>query len=65
MNSYQEKLSILSELIAFARVDYKMKDDEYDFLLSVANLMEVKNHLWMIFSRIRPKYPFPEHKPIV
>ena len=42
MNSYQEKLSILSELIAFARVDYKMKDDEYDFLLSVANLMEVK-----------------------
>ena len=42
MNSYQEKLSILSELIAFARVDYKIKDDEYDFLLSVANLMEVK-----------------------
>lgn len=42
MNSYQEKLSILSELIAFARVDYKLKDDEYDFLLSVANLMKVK-----------------------
>ena len=42
MNSYQEKLSILSELIAFARVDYKIKDDEYDFLLSVANLMNVK-----------------------
>lgn len=42
MNSYQEKLSILSELIAFARVDYKLKDDEYDFLLNVANLMKVK-----------------------
>ena len=42
MNSYQEKLSILSELIAFARVDYKIKDEEYDFLLSVANLMNVK-----------------------
>lgn len=42
MNSYQEKLSILSELIAFARVDYKIKEDEYDFLLSVANLMKVK-----------------------
>ena len=42
MNTYQEKLSILSELIAFARVDYRIKDDEYDFLLSVANLMEVK-----------------------
>ena len=42
MNSYLEKLSILSELIAFARVDYKIKEDEYDFLLSVANLMEIK-----------------------
>ncbi|MEO0571255.1 MAG: TerB family tellurite resistance protein [Bacteroidota bacterium] len=42
MNSYQDKLSILSELITFARVDYKLKEDEYDFLLSVANLMKVK-----------------------
>lgn len=42
MHSYQDRLSILSELIAFARVDYKIKDDEYDFLLSVANLMNVK-----------------------
>ncbi len=42
MNSYQEKLSILSELIAFARVDYTLKEDEYDFLLNVANLMQVK-----------------------
>lgn len=42
MNSYQDKLSILSELIAFARVDYRLKEDEYDFLLSVANLMKVK-----------------------
>ena len=42
MNSYQDKLSILSELIAFARVDYKIKEAEYDFLLSVANLMKVK-----------------------
>lgn len=42
MNSYQEKLSILSELIAFARIDYKIKEDEYDFLLSVAHLMEIK-----------------------
>lgn len=42
MDPYQEKLGILSELIAFARVDHKLKDTEYDFLLSVANLMEVK-----------------------
>jgi len=42
MNTYQDKLSVLSELIEFARVDYKIKDSEYDFLLSVANLLEVK-----------------------
>ncbi len=42
MDSYQEKLSILSELISFARVDYKLKEDEYDFLLSVAQLMNIK-----------------------
>ncbi|WP_350287519.1 TerB family tellurite resistance protein [uncultured Croceitalea sp.] len=42
MNTYEEKLSILSELIDFARVDYKIKESEYDFLLSVANLLEVK-----------------------
>lgn len=42
MNSYQDKLGVLSELISFARVDYKLREDEYDFLLSVANLMEVK-----------------------
>lgn len=42
MNSYQDKLSVLSELISFARVDYKLREDEYDFLLSVANLMEIK-----------------------
>lgn len=42
MNTYQDKLSVLSELIDFARVDYKIKESEYDFLLSVANLLEVK-----------------------
>lgn len=42
MKTYQEKLGILSELIAFAQVDHKLTDSEYDFLLNVANLMEVK-----------------------
>lgn len=36
MNSHKEKLSILSEMIAFARADHEMKDAEYDFLLGVA-----------------------------
>ena len=42
MNTYQDKLSVLSQLIDFARVDYKIKVSEYDFLLSVAHLLDVK-----------------------
>ncbi len=41
MSSYEEKLSILSEMIAFARADYAIKDSEYDFLLSVATQLGV------------------------
>ncbi|MCW5515975.1 TerB family tellurite resistance protein [Muriicola sp. Z0-33] len=41
MNSLKEKLSILSEMIAFARTDHEIKDAEYDFLLGVAALLGV------------------------
>ena len=41
MGSYQEKLSILSEMIAFARVDHSLKQSEYQFLLSVASNLGV------------------------
>nr|WP_299174459.1 TerB family tellurite resistance protein [uncultured Allomuricauda sp.] len=37
MGTYKEKLSILSEMIAFARVDYTLKDSEYQFLRGVAS----------------------------
>ncbi|SNZ00269.1 hypothetical protein [Flagellimonas pacifica] len=37
MGTYEEKLSILSEMISFARVDYSLKDSEHHFLLSVAS----------------------------
>ncbi len=36
MGSYEEKLSILSEMIAFAKVDGAVKEPEYNFLLEVA-----------------------------
>lgn len=36
MSTYKEKLSILSEMIAFAKVDDAVKTAEYDFLLGVA-----------------------------
>lgn len=41
MSTYREKLSILSEMIAFARADQAMKDAEYHFLLGVAEQLGV------------------------
>lgn len=43
MHSYQEKLSILSEMIAFAQVDEKLKPSEYNFLKGVANQLGITN----------------------
>lgn len=36
-----EKLSLLSEMIAFARVDKTLKEIEYNFLLGVAKQLEI------------------------
>ena len=36
MDAKQEKLDILSQMIAFARIDYSLKVSEYDFLVRVA-----------------------------
>jgi len=41
MNTRKEKLSILSEMIAFAKVDGIVKDREYHFLLNVAEQLGV------------------------
>ncbi|MEB8329697.1 TerB family tellurite resistance protein [Flavobacteriaceae bacterium KMM 6897] len=41
MSTFEEKLSILSEMIAFARVDHSVKTEEYNFLLKVANQLGV------------------------
>jgi uncharacterized tellurite resistance protein B-like protein len=41
MSSYKEKLSILSEMIAFARADQAIKDVEYGFLLGVSEQLGV------------------------
>ncbi|ALM07597.1 hypothetical protein SB49_07120 [Sediminicola sp. YIK13] len=44
MSTLEEKLSILSEMIAFARVDNTLKTEEYNFLLNVANQLGVDKH---------------------
>lgn len=36
-----EKLSLLSEMIAFARIDNSLKEIEYNFLLGVARQLEI------------------------
>jgi len=41
MSTYKEKLSILSEMIAFARADQAIKDPEFYFLLSVSEQLGV------------------------
>jgi uncharacterized tellurite resistance protein B-like protein len=41
MNSYEEKLSILSEMISIARADKEVKETEFDFLWGVAEQLGV------------------------
>lgn len=41
MSSYEEKLSILSEMISLARADKAVKDSEFDFLWGVADQLGV------------------------
>ena len=56
MGTYQEKLSILSEMIGFARVDHSLKRSEYEFLLKVArNLGVPKDTLDGLLKEKSPK----------
>ncbi len=41
MSSYQEKLSILSELINFARIDNRLNEKELDFLRAISRRLDV------------------------
>jgi len=42
MNTYEEKLSLLAEMIAFAVIDGKLHDREYQFLSIVASELQIK-----------------------
>ena len=46
MNTYEEKLSILSELIRFAKVDDVVKKSEYNFLLDIAWKLEIEKEVF-------------------
>ena len=46
MNTYEEKLSLLSEMIAFAKIDGKIDDREYQFLSIVASQLKVEKNVF-------------------
>jgi len=47
MNTYEEKISLLSEMIAFAVVDGELHDREYDFLWIVAQELGVTKEVFL------------------
>ncbi|TGD59074.1 excinuclease ABC subunit B [Flavobacterium humi] len=52
MDSYEEKIGLLSEMIAFAVIDGELHDREYDFLLLVSQELNVEKDTFMdLFSR--------------
>ena len=46
MSTYKEKLSILSEMIAFAKADHALKDTEYNFLFGVAVSLGINKEIF-------------------
>ncbi|MEL6916966.1 MAG: TerB family tellurite resistance protein [Bacteroidota bacterium] len=46
MSSHKEKLSILSEMIAFAKADNTVKEVEYNFLLGVASQLGIDKEVF-------------------
>lgn len=52
MDSYEEKISLLSEMIAFAVIDGELHDREYDFLLLVSQELDIEKETFMdLFSK--------------
>jgi uncharacterized tellurite resistance protein B-like protein len=56
MNSYEDKLSLLSEMIAFAKIDGQVHEREYRFLSIVASQLRVENDAFKtLFKEPVPK----------
>ncbi|WP_395059812.1 excinuclease ABC subunit B [Flavobacterium sp.] len=47
MNSHQEKISLISEMIAFAVIDGELHDREYDFLLLISEELEIEKETFL------------------
>ncbi|RDI13143.1 excinuclease ABC subunit B [Flavobacterium sp. AG291] len=46
MNTYEEKLSLLTEMIAFAKIDGQIHDREFRFLAVVAQQLKVEPEIF-------------------
>ena len=56
MEDYQERISLLQEMIAFAVVDGELHDREYDFITMVAEELEIdKETLHKLFDKKQEK----------
>ena len=60
MNSHQEKLSILSEMIAVAKVDGTVKEPEYNFLSGVADHLGVDNQDFEALFNTKTEHVVPK-----
>lgn len=56
MEDYQERISLLQEMIGFALVDGELHDREYDFIQMVAQELEIDNEtLHKLFDKKHEK----------
>ena len=68
MNDKKEKLSLLSEMIAFVRSDHDVNQREYDFIDAIARHMDIrKEELDILFNDENTPYvpPKPESERIL
>ncbi|SFR50737.1 hypothetical protein SAMN04490243_2409 [Robiginitalea myxolifaciens] len=59
MNTYREKLGILSEMIAFARSDAGIKESEHTFLLGVSRMLGIDQNDFraLLDEGVNPRQP--------
>lgn len=67
MGSYEEKLSLLSEMISFAKIDGQVHEREFQFLSIVASQLRVEKDMFMsLFQHEAEKViPKSEHQRIL
>lgn len=58
MNTSEEKIRLLKEMIAFSAVNGKLSKKDYDFLFMIANKLDVERGVFIdLFNQEFPKLP--------